>query len=109
MKYRLAVLGILLLSAVAVSAQTLPAPAPDQVPAPQEAVVCGPLQQTALYTAGGSTCAQASTALHGVLTTAAGCSCGFCTKQFVDKACMVIQGGYSVSGYLKYSCQFCWE
>jgi hypothetical protein len=105
MKYWLAVL--VLFAAVSASAQTLPV-LPDLVPAPQEALAaCGPLQQTALHTVGGSTCSQASNDLRGVLTNAAGCQCGFCSQQFVIKACQVIQGGYSVSGYLKYSCQLC--
>ena len=107
MKYWLAV--IVLFAAVAASAQTLPdLVLPDLVPAPQEAVTCGPWQQTALHTAGGSTCAIASTSLHGVLTGAASCGeCGFCSQTFVDKACQVIQGGFSVSGYLRYRCQLC--
>jgi hypothetical protein len=96
MKRKLAILGVLLFSVVAVSISSAPA----------TAVVCGPVQQTALLTAGGSTCAMARTALQGVLTTAAGCPSGFCTKQFVYKECQVIQGGYSVSGYLRYSCVF---
>jgi hypothetical protein len=110
MKHRLAVFGIVLLSAVATGAQTLPAApatALDQVPAPLEAVTCGPLLQTAVHTVGGSTCAQATSDLHGVLTGAAGCGCGFCSQQFIDQACMVIQGGRSVSGYLKYRCKIC--
>jgi hypothetical protein len=106
MRHWLAV--IVLSSAVAASAQTLPFLAlPDLMPVPQEALSCGPLQQTALYTVGGSTCLQATNDLHGVLTNAAGCECGFCSQQFVDQACQVIQGGYSVSGYLKYRCQIC--
>ena len=107
MKYALAVLGILLSSAVAAPAQTLPAPAPDEVPSPLAAVTCGPLMQTPLETAGGSTCAMARQALHGELDSDANCLCGFCTRQYVDKACTVIQGGYSMSGYLKYSCVLC--
>ncbi len=104
MKYWLAVL--MLSSAVAASAQTLPV-LPDLAPAPQEVLACGPLQQTALQTVGGSTCAQATNDLHGVLAGSAGCLCGFCSQQFVDKACQAIPGGYSVSGYLKYRCQIC--
>jgi len=110
MKHSLAVFGIVLLAAVATAAQTLPAApetAPDQVPAPLEAVTCGPLLQTTQQTVGGSTCLQATSDLHGVLTGLAGCECGFCSQQFVDQACMVIQGGYSVSGYLKYRCKIC--
>lgn len=106
MKYWLAVL--VLFAAVSASAQTLPAlPSDLLVPAPQEALACGPLQQTTVHTVGGSTCAQATSDLHGVLTGAAGCECGFCSQQFVDQACRVIQGGFSVSGYLKYRCQIC--
>ena len=117
MKYWLAVL--VLFAAVSASAQTLPVlpdlalpelalpelALPELVPAPQEAVTCGPWQQTALETAGGSTCAIASTSLHGELLGAANCACGFCSQQFVDKACQVIQGGFSVSGYLRYRCR----
>jgi hypothetical protein len=106
MKHWLAV--IVLSSAVAASAQTLPLPAlPDLAPAPQETLACGPLQQTALFTVGGSTCLQATNDLHGVLTNDANCLCGFCSQQFVNQACRVIQGGYQVSGYLKYRCQLC--
>jgi hypothetical protein len=115
MKQSLAVLGFILLSAVAVSAQTLPAapatPAviPDLalVPAPQQAVACGPLLQTPLMTVGGSTCAQARHDLQGVLDTEANCLCGFCSRQFVEQPCRVIQGGYQVPGYIKYRCQIC--
>jgi len=112
MKQSLAVLGFILLSAAAVSAQTLPAApsvAPNLAlaPAPQPAVACGPLQQTPLMTVGGSTCAQARHDLQGVLDTWANCACGYCTRQFVEKPCKVIQGGYQVPGYLKYSCQIC--
>lgn len=109
MKNCLAVLGIVLLSAVAASAQTppaCPAPAPDEVPEPT-LMACGPLQTTLTYTAGGSTCAIARTSLEGIVTGAANCECGFCSKQFVYKECKAIQGGYQVSGYLKYSCQLC--
>lgn len=107
MKHWLAVL--VLSSAVSASAQILPVlpDLPDLMPAPQESLACGPLQQTALHTVGGSTCAQATNDLHGVLTNAANCLCGFCSQQFVTQACRVIQGGYQVSGYLKYRCQIC--
>jgi hypothetical protein len=110
MKLSLAVFGLVLLSTAATAAQTLPAAsaiAPDQVPAPREAVACGPSTTTAVYSAGGSTCAQASTALHGILSGAAGCGCGFCSQQFIDKQCLPIQGGYSISGYLTYRCKIC--
>lgn len=103
MKNWLAVL--VLSSAVAASAQAFPTALPDMPPAPQEVVSCGPLQQTALHTVGGSTCIQATNDLHGVLTGAANCLCGLCSQQFVDKACQVITGGYSVSGYMKYRCR----
>lgn len=128
MKNLLAVLGIVLLSAVSASAApaekpaevqaekgaekpaeapvTPPATAPDQAPAPQ-GVACGPLQQTPLLTAGGSTCAMARTALDGVLASSAGCGCGYCSKQTVYKQCVVVHGGYQVSGYMKYSCTLC--
>lgn len=109
MKNCLAVLGFVLLSAVAASAQTLPAtpaPAPDEMPAPV-ANACGPVLNTLTYTAGGSTCTIARNSLEGIVTGAANCECGFCSKQFVYKQCVVVQGGYQVSGYLKYSCQLC--
>ena len=110
MKLRLAFVGLVLLSTAAVAAQTLPAApaiAPDQVAPVQEVVACGPTQTTATYSAGGSTCPIASKNLHGVLSTAAGCACGFCSRQFIDKQCLVIQGGYSISGYLTYRCEIC--
>ncbi len=110
MKYWLAV--FVLSSAVAVSAQTVSQALPDLpdlMPAPQETVACGPLLQTALFTVGGSTCLQATNDLKGVLTNDANCLCGFCSQQFVTQACRVIQGGYQVSGYLKYRCQICPE
>jgi hypothetical protein len=108
MKKLLLVWGFAVLSAVAANAETSATlPVPELTPAPQEAVACGPLQQTALLTVGGSTCTQARNDLQGVLDTAAGCDCGFCSRQFVDKPCQVIQGGFSVSGYLKYRCQIC--
>jgi hypothetical protein len=106
MKYWLAV--IVLFAAVSVSAQTFPA-FPELVPAPQEALTCGPWQQTPLDTVGGSTCLQAAHDLHGDLTNTANCLCGFCGQQFVDQPCRVIQGGYQVSGYLKYRCYICPE
>lgn len=109
MKNLLAVLAVVLLSAVAAGAQTppsTPAPAPDQVPEPT-LMACGPVQNTLLHTAGGSTCAIARSTLEGEVTNAANCDCGFCSKQFVYKQCTVIHGGYQVSGYLKYSCQLC--
>ncbi len=128
MKNLLAVLGIVLLSAVSASAApaekpaevqsvieveqpakapiTSPETAPDQAPAPR-GVACGPLQTTLLYTAGGSTCQIARDSLEGMLTGIANCQCGFCTKQFVNKECKVIWGGYQVSGYMKYSCTIC--
>lgn len=107
MKYALAVLGLLVFAAVAVPAQTPPAPAPDQVPSPLAAVSCTPVAQTPLETAGGSTCTLARQALHGELDTDANCVCGFCSRQYVDQQCTVIQGGYSMSGYLRYSCVIC--
>lgn len=126
MKNLLAVLGVALLSTLSTAAAQAepiekpevqaekpaecpviaPETAPDGAPAPQ-GVACGPVQNTLLYTAGGSTCAIARQSLEGVVTGAAGCDCGFCSKQFVYKECKVIQGGYQVSGYLKYSCQIC--
>jgi hypothetical protein len=122
MKNLLAVLGIVLLSAVSVSAApvekpaeipieapvTPPATAPDQAPAPQ-GVACGPVLNTPLFTVGGSTCLQARNDLYGVLTNEANCQCGFCSNQFIYQPCQVIFGGYSVRGYLKYSCTVCIE
>ena len=75
MKNCLAVLGIVLLSTVAASAQTppaTPAPAPDEVPAPV-ANACGPVLNTLTYTAGGSTCTIARNSLEGIVTGAANC------------------------------------
>lgn len=127
MKNLLAVLGIVLLSAVSASAApagsidqpveapaeapvTPPATAPDQAPAPQ-GVACGPLRTTAYnYTAGGSTCQIARDSLEGMLTGIASASCGgcgLCSKSFVYKECKVIQGGYQVGGYMKYTCNIC--
>lgn len=108
MRNCLAVLGIVLFSATAV-AQTpsiTPAPAPEMML--KTATLCGPLQNTGVRRAGGSTCAQAQFAVQGVLVTAAGCgTCGFCSQYFTYGACEVIQGGYSVPGNLKYSCKIC--
>ena len=123
MKNLLAVLGVVLLSAVSASAApvekpdvqsekpaecpvALPETAPDQMQTPQGRA-CGPLQTTPLLTAGGSTCAIARQALEGMLTGLANCQCGFCSKQFVNKECKAIQGGYQVSGYMKFSCTLC--
>lgn len=131
MKNLLAVLGIVLLSAVSASAApaekpadaqsgiaveqpeapiTSPETAPDQAPAPQ-GVACGPLQTTPYnYTAGGSTCQIARDSLEGMLTGIATSSCGgcgLCSKSFVYKECKVIQGGYQVGGYMKYTCNIC--
>jgi len=106
MRNCLAVLGIVLFSAAA-TAQTSPInPAPE--PVLKAATACGPVLNTGVRRAGGSTCAQALTAVQGVLVTAAGCGqCGFCTQYFTYGACEVIQGGYSVPGNLKYSCKIC--
>ncbi len=109
MNRRLTVMGFVLLSALALSTQAASAEeaaaCPTSPTAPMEAVpaACSAQQQTGLETAGGSTCAQARQALHGELVTAANCS-SFCSQQFVDQACQVIQGGYSMSGYLRYTC-----
>lgn len=109
MKNCLAVLGFVLLSAVAASAQTPPTtPAPTLDPVLMSHETCGPVQDTGVRRAGGSTCAQARTAVQGVLISAAACGeCGFCSQYFTYGACEIIQGGYSVPGNLKYSCKIC--
>src|SRR5215213_11376704 len=107
----LLVWGFALLSAVApvaVRAETSEAlPVPELTPAPLELVSCGPLLQTPLTTVGGSTCAQVRFDIQGVLDTIANCGCGYCSRQFVEQPCRVIQGGYQISGYIKYRCQIC--
>lgn len=112
-RIRLAVLAVLLLSAVAAAAQTAPAcapvPADPATPASVGAMACGPVLQTPLETAGGSTCLQARQALHSELDTDANCLCGYCSAQYIEQVCRVIMGGYSVTGYLRYSCQICPE
>lgn len=110
MKSCLAVLGIVLFSAAAVAQAPPVTPAPGSVPEPvlKASTMCGPVLNTGVRRAGGSTCAQAYTALQGVLIAAAGCGeCGFCTQYFTYGACEVIQGGYSIPGNLKYSCKIC--
>ena len=123
MKNVLVVLGIVLLSAVSATAEpiekhtdqvaeapvTPPATAPDQAPAPLElATLCGPVQTTPFhYTATGSTCLNARANLEAFLTGITGCECGFCSKNFINKECRVVQGGYEVGGYMKYSCKIC--
>lgn len=109
MKNCLAVLGIVLLSAVAASAQT---PPPSPVAAPEPVLAshqsCLPVQNTGPHRAGGSTCLQARNALQGVLINAAACGeCGFCSQYFSYGPCEAIQGGYTVPGNLQYSCRIC--
>lgn len=111
MKNCLAVLGVVLLSAVAASAQTPPTvPAPALTPEPvlMSHQTCGPVLNTGVRRAGGSTCAQAYSAVQGVLISVANCGeCGFCSQYFTYGACEIIQGGYSIPGHLKYSCRIC--
>ena len=122
MKNLLAVLGIVLLSALSATTVTaepiakpvecpvaLPETASGQMPAPLElATLCGPQQTTPYhYTAVGSSCQMARANLEAFLTGITGCECGFCSKNFVYKECRVVSGGYQVGGYMKYSCQLC--
>jgi hypothetical protein len=108
MRNCLAVLGIVLFSAAAVAQAQPLTSAPATGLVLKTTPICGPVQNTGVRRAGGSTCAQAQFAVQGVLVTAAGCgTCGFCTQYFTYGACEVIQGGYSVPGNLKYSCKIC--
>lgn len=113
MKNLLAVLGIVLLSAVSASAAevpaeisfTSPAIAPDEVPEPQAVSSCLPIQQSPIYSALGSTCAQAQSNVQSTLMTYSDCECGHCSRNFVYQACESTQNGYLVKGYVRFSCK----
>lgn len=108
------VLGILVSPALfAADLDSSSAPEPALEPALDAILLtppppCGPVTVTPTRRGGGSTCAQATSAVQATLIALANCgSCGFCTQQFSYGACEAIQGGYSVPAYLRYSCQIC--
>lgn len=113
MKNLLAVLGIVLLSAVAATAAEVPAAmsfdspavALDQVPEPQEASSCLPIQQSPVYSSTSTSCAQAQSNVQAILLNYANCECGFCSQHIVYQACESTQYGYLVKGYIRFSCK----
>ena len=109
MKNCLAVLGIVLLSAVAASAQTPPTtPSPTPEPVLMSHETCGPLLDTGARRASGLTCSQAVSNVQSTLINVAACGeCGFCFQYFTYGACEIIQGAYSVPANLKYRCRIC--